>query len=254
MGRSRDLADGTLAELNVDSNTLAVDATNDRVGIGTSSPATQLGFPIGNNTKISQAFTTAHLAGNVGSLGLTISDGGGHSGVFVNNTHNGTYSSQDITFLTAQGGISVATERMRIDSSGRVTMPYQPSFRAFKTSSWSTGNSVITGWSTFHNTGNHLNTSTGVFTAPVAGVYQVSFHWLSDNTTTQSDVHIRLNNAPNNGIRTRSASSGGHQTTSGSQSIYMSANDTLNFFFESGDKVYMDASQTWTSWSVTLLG
>jgi len=38
MGRSRDLADGTLAELNVDSNTLAVDATNNRVGIGTSSP------------------------------------------------------------------------------------------------------------------------------------------------------------------------------------------------------------------------
>ena len=39
MGRSRDLADGTLAELNVDSNTLAVDATNNRVGIGTASPA-----------------------------------------------------------------------------------------------------------------------------------------------------------------------------------------------------------------------
>lgn len=39
MGRSRDLADGTLAELNVDSNTLAVDATNNRVGVGTGSPA-----------------------------------------------------------------------------------------------------------------------------------------------------------------------------------------------------------------------
>ena len=38
MGRSRDLADGTLAELNVDSNTLAVDATNNRVGIGYGSP------------------------------------------------------------------------------------------------------------------------------------------------------------------------------------------------------------------------
>jgi len=42
MGRSRDLADGTLAELNVDSNTLAVDATNNRVGIGTASPSTNL--------------------------------------------------------------------------------------------------------------------------------------------------------------------------------------------------------------------
>ena len=41
MGRSRDLADGTLAELNVDSNTLAVDATNNRVGIGIT-PSTKL--------------------------------------------------------------------------------------------------------------------------------------------------------------------------------------------------------------------
>jgi len=42
MGRSRDLADGTLAELNVDSNTLYVDSTNNRVGIGTSSPTSAL--------------------------------------------------------------------------------------------------------------------------------------------------------------------------------------------------------------------
>ncbi len=90
------------------------------VGIGTSSPSTKLGFPIGNNIKISQVAGTAHAAGNVGSLALTIADGGGHSGVFVNNTHNGTYSSQDITFLTAEGGVSSATERMVIDSSGNV--------------------------------------------------------------------------------------------------------------------------------------
>jgi len=226
MGRSRDLADGKLTEL------LDVEqSTGHSVQLDHTSTSGYSSVAWAENGTI-KAYS-AHF-------GTT--DGSGER------LQHWVASNAPITFGTNN------TERMRIDSSGRVTMPYQPSFRAFKTSSWSTGNSVITGWSTFHNTGNHLNTSTGVFTAPVAGVYQVSFHWLSDNTTTQSDVHIRLNNAPNNGIRTRSASSGGHQTTSGSQSIYMSANDTLNFFFESGDKVYMDASQTWTSWSVTLLG
>jgi hypothetical protein len=76
--------------------------------------------PIGKALTIGQAASTAHSAGNVGSVGLTIMDGGGHSGVFVNNTHDGTYSSQDITFKTADGGVSAATERMRIDVSGNV--------------------------------------------------------------------------------------------------------------------------------------
>jgi hypothetical protein len=88
------------------------------VGIGTSSPNSAIGFPIGTNTIIGQYRSTTHAAGNVGFIGLAIDDGGGNSGVFVYNTHNGTYSSQDIRFLTAQGGISTATERGRITSGG----------------------------------------------------------------------------------------------------------------------------------------
>ena len=90
------------------------------VGIGTSSPNFPLSFPLGTGTVIGQYSASAHLAGNVGSIGLVVSDGGGTSGVFVHNTHDGTYSSQDIRFLTAQGGLSSATERLRIDNSGTV--------------------------------------------------------------------------------------------------------------------------------------
>jgi hypothetical protein len=90
------------------------------VGIGTTSPSANLGFAIGNDIKISQVAGVAHQAGNAGSIGLTISDGGNHSGIFVNNSHDGTYSDQFITFKTAEGGVSASTERMRIDSSGNV--------------------------------------------------------------------------------------------------------------------------------------
>ena len=111
---------GVTGNLTVDTDTLFVDATNNRVGIGTSSPAALISVPIGTTPTLSQTAATAHSAGNVGSLGLAINDGGGYSGVFVHNTHNGTFSSQDIRLLTAEGGISTATERMRIDASGNL--------------------------------------------------------------------------------------------------------------------------------------
>jgi hypothetical protein len=91
------------------------------VGIGTSTAATTLSFPIGTNTVIGQTYTSSHAAGNVGSIGIGINDGGGAaSGVYVHNTHDGTYSSQDIRFSTDEGGISATTERMRITGAGNV--------------------------------------------------------------------------------------------------------------------------------------
>ena len=104
-----------------DSNTERVTFLNDgKVGIGTNTPGSELGFPIGNDVEISQVATTAHQAGNAGHIALTIGDGGNHAGFFVNNTHDGTYSDQHLTFKTAEGGVSVATERMRITPDGKV--------------------------------------------------------------------------------------------------------------------------------------
>jgi len=88
--------------------------------IGTTVGSTKISFPIGTNPTIGQTAVTAHVVGNVGAVGLGIDDGGGYGGVYVHNTHNGTYSSTDVRILTGEGGISVATERMRIGPSGSV--------------------------------------------------------------------------------------------------------------------------------------
>ena len=68
--------------------------------------------------------------------------------------------------------------RLRIDSSGNITKPNNPSFRAYLTGSTQTANAnadIIyqnTGGSHgSHNIGGHYNTSNGRFTAPVAGRY-----------------------------------------------------------------------------------
>jgi hypothetical protein len=80
----------------------------------------------------------------------------------------GTLTAVPLKFNTSN------TERMRIDSSGRVTQPYQPAFLA-QYSSGATINSGTTGALAFnsavYNVGSHYSTSTYRFTAPVAGVY-----------------------------------------------------------------------------------
>lgn len=59
------------------------------------------------------------------------------------------------------------------DSAGRVTMPYQPAFQAYKADD---GNTVAAGVFIFNvatvNVGGHYNTTTGRFTAPIAGKYR----------------------------------------------------------------------------------
>jgi len=92
----------------------------------------------------------------------------------------GTYPSPTITnisnapIINSSTSLSLrtgSTERISIDSSGRVTMPYQPSFWGWKNADGYTGiwncNGVV------HNTGGHYNTGTGLFTCPTSGMYLV---------------------------------------------------------------------------------
>ena len=100
------------ADLTVDTDTLYVDSTNNRVGIGTSSPATKL--HVAGDAIIKQgAGNTAifSIAGNNNSAGSSAFDfiqGGDNHSYIVNR------SNADIRIYTNNA------ERMRIDSSGNV--------------------------------------------------------------------------------------------------------------------------------------
>lgn len=85
---------------------------------GTLSVASNISLPIGNARTVGETATSTHAAGNVGSMFFGISDGGGFTGVKVNNTHNGTYSSQDVEFYTAEGGAVASTLRAKILKGG----------------------------------------------------------------------------------------------------------------------------------------
>jgi hypothetical protein len=87
-------------------------------------------------------------------------------------------------FSIARNGLGNAIEA---DSSGRVTMPYQPGFIAYRTSQFTSGGQVIPFNGTIYNRGSHFNTGAGRFTAPIAGDYFVSaYHIGSSSANTKS--------------------------------------------------------------------
>jgi len=88
---------------------------------------------------------------------------------------------------------NATSNAITIDSSGRVTKPYQPAFFA-KGSPTVTSNYVHSFGTVHHNMGSHYVNSTGRFTAPVAGRYLFSCGiWAVANTNTM--VGLQINQA-----------------------------------------------------------
>jgi hypothetical protein len=149
-----------------DSGTLFVDATNDRVGVGTTNP-TAKHHVVGGQSYItgsasagaySRWYNNAQTTGDL-QIGQGWSSGSDNVGFLLNN------SNADLRFGTN------GTERMNIDSSGRVTMPYQPAFHVRVNSAAYLTTSPVPFSNAVFNTGSHFNTSTYRFTAPIAGKY-----------------------------------------------------------------------------------
>ena len=113
-------------DLTVDTSTLKVDSSNNRVGMGTASPSRQV-------------MISRSIADGSGELGIVSSDsstsgalGNIHFGnstdtslASIRATADGATDSAKLEFNTEKTGAAIETA-MRIDSNGRVTMPYQP--------------------------------------------------------------------------------------------------------------------------------
>ena len=203
------------------------------VGIGTSSPSAPL--------------TVNHST----QAGIRCESGGTLMGGFQANTSDAVlyaYGSNPIRFAQSNGG----TDRMRIDSSGRVTMPYQPSMFIAGSGSYTplvTQNGV-SGTVPFSylksGNGTGFNATTNTFTAPVGGNYLVSVYGLQQNTS-DNELRILINGSYVTRCYTVSERGGyGHTVV-----LSLQENDYLQI--TSNNSLYMDSTSTYTGLSITLL-
>jgi hypothetical protein len=166
------------------------------MGIGASSISNRLEVVQSASADASAAIRAA-TNGYAASLKLIANDATGSR----YNTLNSFYGSTEqwsirsgaadstMTFCTG----SSATERMRIDSSGRVTKPAQPAFRVTRDGGGNvTTDEIIPFNYAILNTGSHFNLSTYTFTAPVAGNYFFSFGGMNNQTNSVGASLFRL--------------------------------------------------------------
>jgi hypothetical protein len=147
--------------------------------------------------------------------------------------------------------------RMIIDTAGRVTKPYQPSFSTSGTSySQSAGAySRINPATEVHDNGN--NYSNGTFTAPVDGTYQFGFWGLlypHYNTEIHTMRYFKNGSALPAGTEVQgSGGTGAHQQVAGTMILVLSTNDTVDLRLLIGaSSSYKAYSGQWNMWGVLL--
>ena len=186
---------------------VTLDATNDKVGIGNAAPLGKLTISNAAGTNAPTSVTAANTYLQLGSDDFGPSNNGkfmiGFGYTDATNTNSPAYigfeetnksgdTKGDLTFYTRSVTTDTApTERMRINEDGIVTKPNQPAFHARRTAGHGTTGTVVFNTADV-NVGNNYNTSTGNFTAPIAGRYVFYTTLLSNNGTTVG-IDLKIN-------------------------------------------------------------
>jgi hypothetical protein len=221
--------------------------TSGNLGVGTTSPLAKLSIgggslsdanvpvQISSGGSATETYFGANKNGSYGALFGYSNGAGVGTGVAIRSVQ-----AEPIMFFTSSN-----VERMKIDSSGRVTMPFQPCFYGNPNATVSATNKVTSYTNT--RTRGGITFSSGVITVPVAGEYGVLV-----NAITNGSASLTYSIRKNGGIVLYSViDSGSFRTCAMLFVVQMAANDYLELWVDAGT---MHSDAQYNSVSVFLLG
>lgn len=203
--------------------------TSQNVGIGTTSPLSKLHVGAGSDSPIIAATTI--YASNNGSTSITVRDSTNNVESYIGSYSTGTFvgsaSNHPVIFTTNN------TERMRIDTNGIITTPYQPAFHANCNGTTQLSGTKLLFQTVATNIGSSYNSSTSTFTAPVAGTYYIYGATMANTGTGR--LYWRF---AKNGSFFQVSQAGGDSTNYGewfgSMTVTLAASDSIFMYLDSG--------------------
>jgi len=216
---------------------------------------------IGNGASLTNV--TVSIAGNVvGSQANVGIVAGSYTWTFDNTGNLNIPATGDIILSNSQSMISAVgnINAGNVNVTGNVITPNRPAFRVYGNSStiWSTTtntNGILNAnnWVVDYNQGGYLNSSTGVFTAPVAGLYQLNLVCRVANNTSLSAQAIVIKNYGSGNVNQVMWESANNPTINHfgvSTTSKLAAGDTLTLKITVGSLIF-DSND---NWSVAFLG
>ena len=223
----------------IDLSKLPVLAANNKLGIGTTSPTSDLHIQrTGSNASITIEETSAAKYSQYVELKDSTTSWYMANRYAITGANNSGFGI----------GTTSSGDMFQIDTSGRVLEPSQPSFHARSDGYPAMNIATVPFGNVFHNVGGHYSNSTYRFTAPVTGRYYLSYNIRVNHGTSGHIIHpvFMINGTSDSSSRTihKNDTTGQYMHTSFSYIRQLNANDYVHVDMASGNSGgTMQASQ-----------